>query len=174
MSESTIDGDPSTAYKEESPGHIDFEPQDQNELRALNKLLNKELQIRLKDKPEKLEDALAMDLEERRSLLRTLLLGELELSRARGTIDREELAKSITSEHAIPCTLHMLMRVSARLFWSLLWQSAVRCGEGESKTFTKFVDAVTGHMNAQVLGGSAQWTVPVGKKKPVEPRNMTG
>ncbi len=130
---------------------------------------------------ERLQNVLAGTLEERREELKDCLEGEESVWHAKKTIDRQELVKWLTAEQAIPCTLHLCMRVTEKAFWSMLAQALDRYQEGDSKARTATVLAAEEHMNGVVLGTAkhkGQWMLPLkdnkGGGQTVDPRNMTG
>ena len=176
--DSIIEIDPTVVNKENIPTHIAFEPATKVQKKAFIKLINNELRLRLQHDQDKLDDALAMEsLKDRTDLLLRMCKAEAELDVARETLTREEHAKQITSEQAIPCTLHLVMRVSEKVFWSLLSQGIDRYQDGDGKIRTAMVKAVAQHMCKVVLD-KTQWTFPLVAKDGggvvVAPRNMTG
>ena len=65
-----IDSDPNTARKEETPLHIDYDPQSPDQSRHFSRLLNQELKLRCEHDLEKLEHHMSGTLQERRMHLK--------------------------------------------------------------------------------------------------------
>ena len=130
---------------------------------------------------EKLQNELAGSLEEKRAEVKECLEDEESTWHAKKTMDRQELVKWLTAEQAIPCTLHLCIRVSEKVFWSMLAQALDRYQDGDSKARNAMVLAAEKHMNGVVLGTvkhKGQWIFPLkdnkGGGQTVDPRNMTG
>ena len=68
------------------------------------------------------------------------------------TMERQEYVKWFTAEQAIPCILHLTVRISEKLFWGLLNFGLDRYRSGDGDTRKAFVEAVETYMNDQCLG----------------------
>ncbi len=79
--------------------------------------------------------AMSGSLEDRRSRLRKLMVNEKTIFLARATINRfdqvNEIAEKIAAEEAIPCVLHMEMRMNEKVFWTVLAQALERYTDGK-------------------------------------------
>jgi hypothetical protein len=102
---------------------------------------------------------------------------------ARMTLKRSEsvrsIAEKVLAEEAVPCILHLEMRINEKVFWTLLSLAIDRYQEGDSATRKKFVSKVTECMKTTVLGNVSngteyQWKFPLKDSgKRVDPKSMT-
>ena len=178
-----ININPFTTNRQSNKNHIDFVPTCDSEVLNSNNLLKTELRLRIKGK-EELKSVLDGNMAFRRSKLKSLIATESKITLARKTIQRQDMipniAEKVLAEEAVPCILRMEMRISEKLYWSLLSMGLDRYQDGESKVRKLLIEKVTECMKTMVLGNEDngteyQWKFPLkdGGKK-VEPKSMTG
>jgi hypothetical protein len=180
---SKINTNPLTADRIRNPGHIDFVPSGDSEVGPFNQLLKDELKLRLGSNRESYISSLVGTYTDRRAKLKAIIAEEAKIHLARKTIDRRDsirgIAEKVLAEEAVPCILHLEMRINEKLFWTLLSVGLDRYQDGDSATRKACVAKVTECMKTTVLGNLAneteyQWKFPLkdsGKK--VEPKSMT-
>lgn len=115
-------------------------------------------------------------LEDKRAKLKSMVALEDKINHSRATVDRHSnislVALPLEAERAVPCLLHMEMRLNEKVFWTLLAQGMDRYQDKDGKTRKLFVAQVTEYMRSSV---SSQWQFPLKDgSKQVEPRSMTG
>ena len=186
VSKSKLDTNPETAHKEKKSNHIDYfySLASKKQKATYRDFLLKELKLRLS----KLQFKVALkqkDLELLRLQLRGLATEEKELQDKRATVGRYKSVNlsfaSLKVQHAIFCILHMRMRVSEKIFYSLLNQMLSRYAERcDSSVRKSCVAAVEACMKERVLGDVEngrinQWSFPFTEnKKRASPRTLTG
>lgn len=144
-------------------------------------LLKKELQLRLTDSEAAIGSALSPTLEERHEKLKVLIQCEKMTQHARSTVSRFDtanaLAPMLAAGQAIPCLLHLEMRVNEKLFCTSVQQAMERHRDGDSAKRCLPGAGVTACVNEKVLGGngkSSQWKFPLKDDgKQIEARLMT-
>ena len=176
---------PTQVTREKDPLHIDFKYQDyglkHTYRKKFSQLINDELMLRLDQNSVRLTELLFADLDERIVALKDLLAKEDSLLEAKVTFDRLKKAKWFTADQAVPCGLHLKMRVIEKIFWGCLLQKFEPFMKGNAKVRKALVEALETYMNTEILGSKtspSQWRVPLERKKgkglKLEPRNMTG
>ncbi|CAB9529733.1 hypothetical protein SEMRO_2605_G332420.1 [Seminavis robusta] len=180
---SSLRTNPNQVDKATDKTHIDFEPVTDLDMKGYKNFLRSELKLRLGSNKSAMKDAMNKSIDDRRELLKSLVAKEDTLWLARQTLTRHDQVNSLTEkllcEEAIPCILHLEMRVNEKLFWSLLAQALDRYQEADGKIRNEMIKVVTDCVKDSILGDenhgrSAQWTFPLKDGgKQVEPRTMT-
>ena len=156
QAKSRLEYDPEIAFKERRPNHIDFVPSNDTERTQYTDFLFEEMDLRFKGKE---DTALHREfasrrcsLKRRQEILKQVLVEEQEPLDAKFNIDRNEHAGWFTAEQAIPCVLHLIIRISEKLFWGLLGFGLDRYFVGDEDVRRAFVNAVELFMNGKCLG----------------------
>ncbi|CAB9505987.1 hypothetical protein SEMRO_250_G098940.1 [Seminavis robusta] len=180
---SNLRTNPHQVDKASDKTHIDFVPLTDLDMKGYKNFLRSELKLRLGSNKTALREAMNRSIDDRRALLKSLVAKEDTLWLARQTLTRHDQVNSLTDkllcEEAIPCILHLEMRVNEKLFWSLLSQALDRYQEADGKVRKEMIKVVTECVKDSILGDenhgrSAQWTFPLRDGgKQVEPRTMT-
>ena len=180
---SKIHTEKTISNKEERADHICFNMDDavDDELLDFKELVLKELELRLS--PEKFKTMMLSKphLEDQVQELADMLIYEDKVWFAKKTWDRQKLVKWMLAEQAMPCILHMKMRIVETLR-DVLFQQATseRYQEGreDSRTKKELIAAIEKWMNENVHGDIAhghtgQWRFPM-KDGKIEKVGMTG
>ena len=181
---SQIKSDPKIANKEGMPNHIDYDLDNadaSSDLLSFKQLVQKELKLRLSKEEHKTMMKNKPVLEDQVSELADRLIYEQKVWDAKETLDRQKLVKWMLAEQAIPCTLHMKMRVVEVLRDNLFQQCITeRYQEGKDDSAKKnlCMEAITDYMNDVVYGDkdngySGQWKFPM-EKGVIVKQGMTG
>lgn len=159
--------------------HVDFEPLSKTDPQHFSKSLKTELELRTHNKKD-LASVLSSSLEEKRARLKSFLTQEAEIDLARKTMSRHEMVNAVVTMlvigAAIPCVLHVEMRVSEKPFWTSLAMAMDRHLGGDNSKRNLFVERATDNT---IIGGVApgrksQWVFPLKEDgKQVDPRTMT-
>ena len=163
-SDSKLEDDAKFANKERRPTHIDFQPRNRKERLSFDEFLDKEMLLRYEGREDhaKCREFVRGNIKEKRAILKEEVKHQNKIVDGKFTIDRNEHAGWFTAEQAIPCVLHLIIRISEKLFWGLISHCIDRCYVGDSEKRNQFVDAVTAYMNDNALG---KRTVGHGYKK---------
>ena len=161
---SKLKTDPRIANADGRPNHIQYAPETAKQIKAFGEKVNHDLKLYLLGiDDDKLTNILKMsDWEMRRDELQTLVHGHERLWEARRSLDRHAMIKWIAVEQAIPCVLHLKLRVVEKLLNQLLNQAWERL-DGSTKKQELFQERVQTCMRTQVLGtpqAPAQWRFP--------------
>jgi hypothetical protein len=182
-SKSKINTNPQIANKSNNNKHIDYVPNSDSEVLRFNDLLRSELKLRHKSDMFGFQASLEGSYDDRRHKLKRLIEEEDKINLARETLQRSEsvrsIAEKVLAEEAVPCILHLEMRINEKVFWTLLSKGIDRYQEGDSKTRKAFVEKVTECMKTTVLGNldngtEYQWKFPLKDSgKRVDSKSMT-
>jgi hypothetical protein len=181
---SKISTNPQIANKESIHNHIDFVPSSDSEVTQFSKLIKAELKLRfISSNVVGFQASMEGSYHDRRNRLKCLIAEEDRIHLARSTIQRSEsvrhIAEKVLAEQAVPCVLHLEMRINEKVFWTLLSLAIDRYQEGDSTTRKLFVAKVTECMKTTVLGNidneiEYQWKFPLKDSgKRVDPKSMT-
>ena len=172
--DSQLELDPTIVGKEDRFHHIDYQCPDRGGGRGRTKVdhrrfLKDEIKLRLLEwDPDRCEELLDQDLDEMRDSLKDLCAEERLLVQARDVIQRPgSKHKWFTADQAIPCILHLRMRVMEKALSDLLMFGWSRYGSNETKTRHACIAAVQECMRTEVLGhpeSRGQWKYPEIKK----------
>jgi hypothetical protein len=153
---SKINTNPQTANKHTNSNHIDFVPASDAEVTGFNQLLKDELKLRLRADLSAYISAIDGNYTDRRAKLKAFIAEEDKINLARKTLDRRDsiwgITEKVLAEEAVPCILHLEMRINEKLFWTLLSVALDRYQDGASATRKVCVAKVTECMKTTVLG----------------------
>jgi hypothetical protein len=135
-SKSKINTNPLVANKHNNNTHIDFVPNSDSEVTKFKQLLKEELKLRYKSDRAAYQASLEGSFNDRRHRLKALIDEENRIHLARETLQKSESVRSIAekvvlAEEAVPCILHLEMRINEKVFWTLLSLGIDRYQEGD-------------------------------------------